>query len=70
MRHKSHPELWYYSILQVYEKHIHFFVPSDSRPTSLAWEVRKMSPGRHVLPSPSSDRMVPSPSARRALNFG
>ncbi|XP_042157474.1 S phase cyclin A-associated protein in the endoplasmic reticulum isoform X4 [Oncorhynchus tshawytscha] len=43
---------------------------AQNRPTSLAWEVRKMSPGRHVLPSPSSDRMVPSPSARRALNFG
>ncbi|XP_041693400.1 S phase cyclin A-associated protein in the endoplasmic reticulum isoform X4 [Coregonus clupeaformis] len=43
---------------------------AQNRPTSLAWEVRKMSPGRHVMPSPSSDRMVPSPSARRALNFG
>lgn len=40
------------------------------RPTSLAWEVRKMSPGRHVMPSPSADRMVPSPGARRTLNFG
>lgn len=43
---------------------------AQNRPTSLAWEVRKMSPGRHVMPSPSSDRIVPSPSARRALNFG
>uniref|UniRef100_A0A8C5AYM2 S-phase cyclin A-associated protein in the ER n=1 Tax=Gadus morhua TaxID=8049 RepID=A0A8C5AYM2_GADMO len=43
---------------------------AQNRPTSLAWEVRKMSPGRHVLPSPSSDRLVPSPGARRALNFG
>ncbi|XP_059190736.1 S phase cyclin A-associated protein in the endoplasmic reticulum isoform X3 [Centropristis striata] len=43
---------------------------AQNRPTSLAWEVRKMSPGRHVMPSPSSDRMVPSPGARRALNFG
>ncbi|KAM3870287.1 S phase cyclin A-associated protein in the endoplasmic reticulum [Diretmus argenteus] len=41
-----------------------------NRPTSLAWEVRKMSPGRHVMPSPSADRIVPSPGARRALNFG
>ncbi|XP_056137594.1 S phase cyclin A-associated protein in the endoplasmic reticulum [Lampris incognitus] len=43
---------------------------AQNRPTSLAWEVRKMSPGRHVMPSPSADRMVPSPSARRSLNFG
>uniref|UniRef100_A0A8C2X5N8 S-phase cyclin A-associated protein in the ER n=1 Tax=Cyclopterus lumpus TaxID=8103 RepID=A0A8C2X5N8_CYCLU len=43
---------------------------AQNRPTSLAWEVRKMSPGRHVMPSPSADRMVPSPGARRALNFG
>ncbi|XP_059917839.1 S phase cyclin A-associated protein in the endoplasmic reticulum isoform X7 [Gadus macrocephalus] len=43
---------------------------AQNRPTSLAWEVRKMSPGRHVLPSPSSDRLVPSPGARRTLNFG
>ncbi|CAL8355901.1 unnamed protein product [Lota lota] len=43
---------------------------AQNRPTSLAWEVRKMSPGRHVMPSPSSDRIVPSPSARRSLNFG
>uniref|UniRef100_A0A7N6AYG7 S phase cyclin A-associated protein in the endoplasmic reticulum N-terminal domain-containing protein n=1 Tax=Anabas testudineus TaxID=64144 RepID=A0A7N6AYG7_ANATE len=34
---------------------------AQNRPTSLAWEVRKMSPGRHVIPSPSADRMVPSP---------
>lgn len=43
---------------------------AQNRPTSLAWEVRKMSPGRHVLPSPSKDRLVPSPSVRRTLNFG
>ncbi|XP_048112173.1 S phase cyclin A-associated protein in the endoplasmic reticulum isoform X5 [Alosa alosa] len=43
---------------------------AQNRPTSLAWEVRKMSPGRHVMPSPSADRMVPSPNARRSLNFG
>ncbi|XP_014004067.2 S phase cyclin A-associated protein in the endoplasmic reticulum isoform X2 [Salmo salar] len=43
---------------------------AQNRPTSLAWEVRKMSPGRHVMPSPSSDRIVHSPSAHRALNFG
>ncbi|XP_019895927.2 S phase cyclin A-associated protein in the endoplasmic reticulum isoform X4 [Esox lucius] len=43
---------------------------AQNRPTSLAWEVRKMSPGRHVKPSPSSDRIVPSPTARRTLNFG
>lgn len=43
---------------------------AQNRPTSLAWEVRKMSPGRHVMASPSTDRMVPSPGARRALNFG
>ncbi|XP_051975861.1 S phase cyclin A-associated protein in the endoplasmic reticulum isoform X1 [Xyrauchen texanus] len=43
---------------------------AQNRPTSLAWEVRKMSPGRHVMPSPSSDRIVPSPGVRRALNFG
>ncbi|XP_016097064.1 S phase cyclin A-associated protein in the endoplasmic reticulum [Sinocyclocheilus grahami] len=42
----------------------------QNRPTSLAWEVRKMSPGRHVMSSPSSDRIVPSPGVRRALNFG
>ncbi|KAJ8417334.1 hypothetical protein AAFF_G00285610 [Aldrovandia affinis] len=43
---------------------------AQNRPTSLAWEVRKMSPGRHVMPSPSADRIIPSPSARRAINFG
>ncbi|XP_053345454.1 S phase cyclin A-associated protein in the endoplasmic reticulum [Clarias gariepinus] len=43
---------------------------AQNRPTSLAWEVRKMSPGRHVMPSPSKDRIVPSPSVRRSLNFG
>ncbi|XP_051807577.1 S phase cyclin A-associated protein in the endoplasmic reticulum isoform X3 [Acanthochromis polyacanthus] len=43
---------------------------AQNRPTSLAWEVRKMSPGRHVMPSPTADRLVPSPGARRALNFG
>lgn len=43
---------------------------AQSRPTSLAWEVKKMSPGRHVLPSPSSDRVSSSSNARRALNFG
>uniref|UniRef100_A0A667YYA7 S-phase cyclin A-associated protein in the ER n=1 Tax=Myripristis murdjan TaxID=586833 RepID=A0A667YYA7_9TELE len=43
---------------------------AQNRPTSLAWEVRKMSPGRHVMPSPSSDRIVASPSARRSLSFG
>uniref|UniRef100_A0A4W6CHI7 S-phase cyclin A-associated protein in the ER n=1 Tax=Lates calcarifer TaxID=8187 RepID=A0A4W6CHI7_LATCA len=43
---------------------------AQNRPTSLAWEVRKMSPGRHVMPSPSAERMVPSPGARRTLNFG
>ncbi|XP_075713760.1 S phase cyclin A-associated protein in the endoplasmic reticulum isoform X2 [Rhinoderma darwinii] len=43
---------------------------AQSRPTSLAWEVKKMSPGRHVLPSPSSDRVSSNSSARRALNFG
>ncbi|XP_053320533.1 S phase cyclin A-associated protein in the endoplasmic reticulum isoform X2 [Spea bombifrons] len=43
---------------------------AQSRPTSLAWEVKKMSPGRHVLPSPSSDRVSSASSARRALNFG
>ncbi|XP_067357419.1 S phase cyclin A-associated protein in the endoplasmic reticulum isoform X3 [Channa argus] len=43
---------------------------AQNRPTSLAWEVRKMSPGRHVIQSPSADRMVPSPGARRTLNFG
>ncbi|XP_030587377.1 S phase cyclin A-associated protein in the endoplasmic reticulum isoform X2 [Archocentrus centrarchus] len=42
---------------------------AQNRPTSLAWEVRKMSPGRHVMPSPT-DRMVPTPGARRALTFG
>ncbi|XP_058854826.1 S phase cyclin A-associated protein in the endoplasmic reticulum-like isoform X1 [Acipenser ruthenus] len=41
-----------------------------NRPTSLAWEVRKMSPGRHVISSPSTDRINPTPSARRSLNFG
>uniref|UniRef100_A0AAV2L700 S phase cyclin A-associated protein in the endoplasmic reticulum N-terminal domain-containing protein n=1 Tax=Knipowitschia caucasica TaxID=637954 RepID=A0AAV2L700_KNICA len=43
---------------------------AQNRPTSLAWEVRKMSPGRHVMGSPSADRVVPSPGVRRALNFG
>ncbi|XP_069480553.1 S phase cyclin A-associated protein in the endoplasmic reticulum isoform X2 [Ambystoma mexicanum] len=42
----------------------------QSRPTSLAWEVKKMSPGRHVIPSPSSDRISTTSSARRTLNFG
>lgn len=42
---------------------------AQNRPPFLAWEVRKMSPARHVMPSPTKDRMVPSPGARRALNF-
>uniref|UniRef100_A0A8C9W7L6 S-phase cyclin A-associated protein in the ER n=1 Tax=Scleropages formosus TaxID=113540 RepID=A0A8C9W7L6_SCLFO len=43
---------------------------AQNRPTSLAWEVRKMSPGRHVVPSPSTERILSSPNARRSLNFG
>ncbi|KAL1771784.1 S phase cyclin A-associated protein in the endoplasmic reticulum isoform X1 [Sigmodon hispidus] len=43
---------------------------AQSRPTSLAWEVKKMSPGRHVVPSPSTDRMNVTSTARRSLNFG
>uniref|UniRef100_A0ACB8E5A9 Uncharacterized protein n=1 Tax=Sphaerodactylus townsendi TaxID=933632 RepID=A0ACB8E5A9_9SAUR len=43
---------------------------AQSRPTSLAWEVKKMSPGRHVIPSPSTDRINVTSSARRSLNFG
>ncbi|XP_034442831.1 S phase cyclin A-associated protein in the endoplasmic reticulum isoform X5 [Hippoglossus hippoglossus] len=43
---------------------------AQNRPTSLAWEVRKMSPGRHVMPSSSADRMVPSSGVRRNINFG
>ncbi|EPQ12806.1 S phase cyclin A-associated protein in the endoplasmic reticulum [Myotis brandtii] len=43
---------------------------AQSRPTSLAWEVKKMSPGRHVLPSPSTDRISVTSNARRSLNFG
>ncbi|XP_028287020.1 S phase cyclin A-associated protein in the endoplasmic reticulum isoform X2 [Parambassis ranga] len=43
---------------------------AQNRPTSLAWEVRKMSPGRHVMPSPTADRMVPSPGAMHAFSFG
>ncbi|XP_076863544.1 S phase cyclin A-associated protein in the endoplasmic reticulum isoform X3 [Brachyhypopomus gauderio] len=43
---------------------------AQNRPTSLAWEVRKMSPGRHVMASPTTDRVVPSPNVRRTLSFG
>ncbi|EHA97727.1 S phase cyclin A-associated protein in the endoplasmic reticulum [Heterocephalus glaber] len=43
---------------------------AQSRPTSLAWEVKKMSPGRHVIPSPSTDRINAASNARRSLNFG
>lgn len=43
---------------------------AQSRPTSLAWEVKKMSPGRHVIQSPSADRMNVTSTARRSLNFG
>ncbi|XP_053450599.1 S phase cyclin A-associated protein in the endoplasmic reticulum [Nycticebus coucang] len=43
---------------------------AHSRPTSLAWEVKKMSPGRHVIPSPSTDRITVTSNARRSLNFG
>ncbi|XP_054444679.1 S phase cyclin A-associated protein in the endoplasmic reticulum isoform X2 [Pteronotus mesoamericanus] len=43
---------------------------AQSRPTSLAWEVKKMSPGRPVIPSPSTDRMSVTSNARRSLNFG
>ncbi|XP_023380489.1 S phase cyclin A-associated protein in the endoplasmic reticulum [Pteropus vampyrus] len=43
---------------------------AQSRPTSLAWEVKKMSPGRHVIPSPSTDRITVTSNARRSLNFG
>ncbi|XP_030434968.1 S phase cyclin A-associated protein in the endoplasmic reticulum isoform X4 [Gopherus evgoodei] len=43
---------------------------AQSRPTSLAWEVKKMSPGRHVIPSPSTERISVTSNARRSLNFG
>ncbi|XP_015981269.2 S phase cyclin A-associated protein in the endoplasmic reticulum isoform X1 [Rousettus aegyptiacus] len=43
---------------------------AQSRPTSLAWEVKKMSPGRHMIPSPSTDRITVTSNARRSLNFG
>uniref|UniRef100_A0A8C3WGX3 S-phase cyclin A associated protein in the ER n=1 Tax=Catagonus wagneri TaxID=51154 RepID=A0A8C3WGX3_9CETA len=43
---------------------------AQSRPTSLAWEVKKMSPGRHMIPSPSTDRISVTSNARRSLNFG
>ncbi|XP_072881627.1 S phase cyclin A-associated protein in the endoplasmic reticulum isoform X1 [Hemitrygon akajei] len=43
---------------------------AQNRPTSLAWEVRKMSPGRHVMPSPPADRICTTSNARRSLNFG
>ncbi|XP_074925629.1 S phase cyclin A-associated protein in the endoplasmic reticulum isoform X4 [Chelonoidis abingdonii] len=43
---------------------------AQSRPTSLAWEVKKMSPGRHVIPSPSTERISGTSNARRSLNFG
>ncbi|XP_037249631.1 S phase cyclin A-associated protein in the endoplasmic reticulum isoform X1 [Falco rusticolus] len=43
---------------------------AQNRPTSLAWEVKKMSPGRHVIPSPSTDRISVTSNARRSLNFG
>ncbi|KAB0369359.1 hypothetical protein FD755_019364 [Muntiacus reevesi] len=33
-------------------------------------ECKKMSPGRHVIPSPSTDRINVTSSARRSLNFG
>uniref|UniRef100_A0A8C4NJQ5 S-phase cyclin A associated protein in the ER n=1 Tax=Eptatretus burgeri TaxID=7764 RepID=A0A8C4NJQ5_EPTBU len=39
-----------------------------SRPTSLAWEVRKMSPGRPMGPSPPPDRLS-GPSSKRMLNY-
>ncbi|XP_061826376.2 S phase cyclin A-associated protein in the endoplasmic reticulum isoform X3 [Nerophis lumbriciformis] len=43
---------------------------AQNRPTSLAWDLRKMSPGRHVVPSSSADRLVSSPGTRRTLTFG
>ncbi|XP_029431088.1 S phase cyclin A-associated protein in the endoplasmic reticulum isoform X2 [Rhinatrema bivittatum] len=43
---------------------------AQSRPTSLAWEVKKMSPGRHVIPNSSTDRISATSGARRSLNFG
>ncbi|KAF6079352.1 S-phase cyclin A associated protein in the ER [Phyllostomus discolor] len=43
---------------------------AQSRPTSLAWEVKKMSPGRPVIASPSTDRISAASNARRSLNFG
>ncbi|XP_036909363.1 S phase cyclin A-associated protein in the endoplasmic reticulum isoform X2 [Sturnira hondurensis] len=43
---------------------------AQSRPTSLAWEVKKMSPGRPVVASPSTDRISVASNARRSLNFG
>ncbi|CAN0266276.1 unnamed protein product [Lampetra fluviatilis] len=39
------------------------------RPTSLAWEVRKMSPGRHVAPSPPPDRITSVTGTKRKLTF-
>lgn len=42
---------------------------AQNRPASLAWEV-KMSLGRHVIPSPSTDRISVTSNAQRTLHFG
>ena len=40
------------------------------RPTSLAWEVRKLSPGKHMMMFPSREPLMPSSLVSRSLNFG
>ncbi|XP_064618910.1 S phase cyclin A-associated protein in the endoplasmic reticulum-like isoform X2 [Lineus longissimus] len=41
----------------------------DNKPTSLAWEVRKTSPGK-MMPPPSMDRKAIVGTAQRVLHFG
>ncbi|XP_077867715.1 S phase cyclin A-associated protein in the endoplasmic reticulum-like [Saccoglossus kowalevskii] len=41
---------------------------AENRPTSLAWEVRKSSPGKSLVAGSSGDRGSPSP-VNRSLNF-
>uniref|UniRef100_A0A3Q3FXG2 S-phase cyclin A-associated protein in the ER n=1 Tax=Labrus bergylta TaxID=56723 RepID=A0A3Q3FXG2_9LABR len=45
---------------------------AQNRPTSLAWEVRKMSPGRHVIPShqPTAWFLLQAPAAPSPLGNG
>uniref|UniRef100_UPI00358E2B04 S phase cyclin A-associated protein in the endoplasmic reticulum isoform X1 n=2 Tax=Myxine glutinosa TaxID=7769 RepID=UPI00358E2B04 len=70
-------------VLMIFDNYVHDFkalidwlqlqkklenTDKHNRPTALAWEVRKMSPGRPMGPSPPPDRLS-GPSSKRMLTY-